>query len=229
MTHPSSLRLSGGASASLSRRPAETHATPTAVAPRELVARIQSHFGATLSPSVRMELNGLAAESDAGLFYEGLLGLAGREERNDRLEFASALYSAVAEAAPSSPLQQRAQARLDAIVGRGAIGNRAEFLLRRLARDASHPSMLVGMAGAQAVFGLSRMAILSRLAASPTTNFFTRGFGARALASTGAFMLEAPSFVAFTRGANAALGQEQDWRLATLGREVAGSFITLGA
>ncbi|MDL1872414.1 amino acid permease [Deltaproteobacteria bacterium PRO3] len=229
MTNPPSFRLSGGLSPSLLRRPAETDAAPSAVEPRELVARIQSHFGATLSPSVRMELNGLAAESDAGLFYEGLLGLAGREERDDRLEFASAIYSAAAEAAPSAPLRERAQARLDAIVGRGAVGNRAEFLLRRLARDASHPSMLVGMAGAQAVFGLSRMAFLSRLAASPTTNFFTRGFGARALASTGAFMLEAPSFVAFTRGANAALGQEQDWRLATLGREVAGSFITLGA
>lgn len=229
MTNPPSLRLTGGFSSSLSRRPAEPDSAPSALEPREIVARIRSHFGNSLGPSVRAELDSLARETDPGLFYEGLLGLAGREERDDRLEFASAIYSTVAESGPNRPLQERAQARLDAIVGRGAIGNRAEFLLRRLARDASHPSMLVGMAGAQAVFGLSRMAILSRLAASPTTNFFTRGFGARALASTGAFMLEAPSFVAFTRGANAALGQEQDWRLATLGREVAGSFITLGA
>src|SRR5262249_33643926 len=37
------------------------------------------------------------------------------------------------------------------------------------------------------------------------------------------------SLVAFTRGANAALGQTQDWSLHGLGREVAGSYLTLGA
>lgn len=229
MTNPPSFRLSGGFASPFLRRNADPASAPTTEEPGQIIARIQSHFGNALSPATRAELNSLARESDASLFYEGLLGLAGREEVADRLEFASALYSAIAEGAPEARLQGRARAQLDAIVGRGAVGNRAEFLLRRFAREASNPSMLVGMAGAQAVFGLTRMAILSRLAASPTTSFFTRGFGARALASTGAFMAEAPSFVAFTRGANAAMGQEQDWRLATLGREVAGSFITLGS
>src|SRR4029079_12789464 len=35
--------------------------------------------------------------------------------------------------------------------------------------------------------------------------------------------------VAFTRATNAAMGQNQDWSLNALGREVAGSYLTLGS
>ncbi|MFO1464766.1 MAG: lysophospholipid acyltransferase family protein [bacterium] len=223
LLHPLRLSASGN-----TESPATAPNQPT---PRQIISELERRFGSNLRPEVRAELRSLAVESDAGLFFEGLLGLAVREERADRLEFAGALYSTVLESGDSAgaALRSRAQASLDAIVGRGAFGNRAEFLMRRFAREASSPSMLIGMAGAQAVFGVTRLAILSRLAASPTSSLITRGVGARALASVGAFALEAPSFVAFTRGANAAMGQSQDWSLATLGREVASSYITLGS
>ncbi|MCE9626267.1 MAG: helix-turn-helix domain-containing protein [Deltaproteobacteria bacterium] len=185
----------------------------------------------SIGATERRELLSLARESDPQLFFEGLLSLGMREEQADHLEFAGAIYSAIAGegAHGGSALQQRARQRLDAIVGRGAIGNRAEVLLRRFSREVASPSMLVGMAGAQAVFGLTRLALLSRLAASPTATFLTRGVGAKTLASVGAFALEAPSFVAFTRATNATMGQSQDWSLNALGREVASSYLTLGS
>ncbi|MCC6273642.1 MAG: helix-turn-helix transcriptional regulator [Deltaproteobacteria bacterium] len=182
-----------------------------------------------LDETARSELRALDGESDPQLFFEGLLAFASRLEQDERLAAASTVYTAAAGAAPDQAQQARARTRLDAILGRGALGPRAEFLLRRLAREASSPAMLVGMAGAQAVFGATRLALLSRLAASPNTNLLTRGFGARALASAGAFALEAPAFTAFTRGAHALLGHSQDWSAPTLGRELASGYLTLGA
>jgi len=197
--------------------------------PEAIITDLEGRLGESLRPELRSELRSLARESDTGLFFEGLMSAGVRQEQTDHVDVAGAIFATITQAQPNSSVARNAQSRLDAILGRGAVGGRAEFLLRRLASEASSPSMLAGMAGAQAVFGLTRMALLSRLAASPTANFFTRGIGARALASVGAFTLEAPSFVAFTRGANAAMGQSQDWSLRALGREVASSYITLGA
>jgi len=202
---------------------------PSPEAQRSLAALLDSpSLRNVLDETGRRELESLRSESDPQLLAEGLLNLGIRLEQADRVEAAAAIFSELAER-NLGPESQRARQGLDAILGRGALGARSEFLLRRLAREAADPAMLAGMAGAQAVFGLTRMALLSRLAASPTASFFTRGFGARALASAGAFAVEAPSFVGFTRGAQAALGRDQDWRLATLSREVASSYLTLGA
>ncbi len=178
----------------------------------------------------RQELETLAREPDPELFLEGLLAFGGRQEQADRVELAAQFYQVLGQHAGNfAGIASRAQQRLDAILGRGPAGNRIEFLGRRFAREATSPAALIGMAGAQAVFGLTRAALLSRLLASPTSHAWTRGLGARALASSGAFLLEAPSFVAFTRGAKAALGVQQDWSSGAWGHEVAGSFFALGA
>ncbi|HEX5034307.1 MAG TPA: hypothetical protein VFW62_07505, partial [bacterium] len=180
--------------------------------------------------SARPELESLSRERDPELFYEGLLSFASRQEGRDRFDLAGQIYGALGGSEPPyAAVAERARRRLDAILGRGAIGPRVEHLARGFFREAASPSTLIGMAGAQAVFGIARTAFLSRLLASPSSGFLTRGFGARALASSAAFALEAPSFVGFVRGANLAMGVEQDWSRQALSRELAGSFLTLGA
>src|SRR5918996_4239474 len=196
-------------------------------------AQLRAQISGSLPASAQREMESLGRERDAELYHEGLLSLASRLERGDHDELALAIYQAqsetLAQNSELSGLQSRSTIRRDALLGRGDTGARAEVLARRFFREAASPSALVGMAGAQAVFGVTRMALLSRLAASPTASVLTRGAGARFVASAGAFMIEAPSFAAFTRLANAGFGRRQDWSLRTIGHEVASSYLTLGA
>lgn len=180
-----------------------------------------------LDAAERAELTALRGEADPGLFYEGLLSFGEGRERGGRLDLAAEIYAEVAAAAEPAPAA-RARRRLDAISGRGAAGPRAEFLLRRLAREASDPAMLAGMGAAGAVFRITRLAALGRLAATPGAGFFSRGFGARAAASLAGFALEAPTFTLATKLAGEALGRPQDWSGGVLGREIASSYLVLG-
>ncbi|MCC7345401.1 MAG: hypothetical protein IT573_10720, partial [Deltaproteobacteria bacterium] len=173
------------------------------------------------------ELRALARESDPELFCESLLAYGLRRESAGEVEAAARVYARVQEVAPAE-LSRRAARRLDAIVGRGAAGPRAEFLLRRLAGEASDPAALFAMGTAVSVFRLARLASLARLSASPAANLLTRGFGARAAASLAGFALEAPAFTFAGRLANQALGREQDWGQGAVGRDVASSYLVLG-
>ncbi|MCC6273573.1 MAG: sigma-70 family RNA polymerase sigma factor, partial [Deltaproteobacteria bacterium] len=180
-----------------------------------------------LDAAERAELAALRGESDPGLFYEGLLAFGAGRERAGRLDLAAEIYAEVAAAAgPESAA--RARRCLDAATGRGAAGPRAEFLLRRFAREASDPAMLAGMGTAGAVFRLTRLAVLGRLAAAPGAGLFSRGFGARALASLAGFALEAPAFTLATKAAGGILGRDQDWSGGVLARELASSYLVLG-
>ncbi|MCE9625404.1 MAG: hypothetical protein K8R69_08145 [Deltaproteobacteria bacterium] len=187
--------------------------------------------------SLRTPLNGvlrhewevLTRERDPQLLAEGLLGFAQREEQLGRLDLAAEVYSLAAENEADSTVRNRARTRLDAILGRGSVGPRAEFLLRQFAGQASEPSALLAMGVAGPVFRLTRLAALSRLAAAPTANFLTRGFGARALASLAGFALEAPTFTLVGRLGSQALGRPQDWSGSALSRDLASSYLVLGA
>ncbi len=210
------------------------------------------------------EWDALAREREAQSFFEGLLGLAERQERAGGLELAGEIYAAVVGAnlgphsrredeasggfalphraggrtptslgpvalggAPGSPLQQRAQRRLDAILGRGDNLARAEFLGRRLAAEACDPATLAAMGLAGFAFRMTRLATLSRLAASPAENLLTRGLGARLLAGSAGFLLEAPTFTLAHRGADALLGREIDLSREALSRDFASGALTL--
>lgn len=173
------------------------------------------------------ELRALAREPDPELFFEALLAYGLRRESAGQIEAAGRVYSRVQEAAPAE-LSRRAARRLDAMVGRGAAGPRAEFLLRRLAAEASDPAALFAMGTAVTVFRMARLASLARLSASPTAHLFTRGFGARAAASLAGFALEAPAFAFAGRLANQTLGREQDWGTVAVGRDLASSYLVLG-
>ncbi len=191
-----------------------------------------------LPPNQRAELNrmvgrhleeflALAAEPNPQMFSEGLLSLGTRLEQGNHLEAASAVFAALAGS--DGPARERAEARLNAMNGVGSGGARAEFLLRRLSHEAMEPTALFGMGLASAAFKVTRLATLSRLAATPAGSFLTRGFGARATASVVGFGVEAAVFPMATRLGNVALGRPQDWSGAQLGRELAGSYIVLGA
>ncbi|MCC6272022.1 MAG: hypothetical protein IT572_01025 [Deltaproteobacteria bacterium] len=183
----------------------------------------------------------MSRERDPGLRAEGMLALARREAAAGRLEAAAELYAVVAQeadavgAAPpltgdkrERPLRIRAQEGLDAISGRGAIGPRAEFLLRNLARQSSDPAMLFAMGTAGAVYRMTRLATLSRLASTPNPGILTQLIGAGRLASLTGFALEAPAFTLAGRLGSEALGRGQDWSSSALGRDIASSYLVLG-
>ncbi len=204
----------------------------TAAAVTELLARPL----ALAEGPLRAELEALAREPDRDLLREGLFGFASRQEHEGRLELAAEIYQALG-ANPNSPLPnasrpasltQRAQARLDALLGHGAAGGRIEFLMRRLSEEATDPAMLAAMGISGGVFRLTRMATLSRLAISPAASVITRGLGARALASLVGFSIEAPLFTTVGRFGHAAMGRDIDWSASAWGRELASSYLVLG-
>ena len=173
------------------------------------------------------EMLSLAAERDAAVLGESLISLGIRLENAERLEAAAGIFAVVVGAVRERPLQERARTRLDAILGRGAVLPRLEFLGRRLAAQASDPAMIAGMAGAGLAFRMTRLAALSRLSAG--SGFFSRPLVARGLANAAGFGVESVAFTGSVRAANAALGRRQDWSARALWHEYAAGTLTLGA
>lgn len=200
-----------------------------------LSAAQRDRLRSQLSGSSLEELIAISRENDGPLFAEALLLWAQREEVANRLPTAGLVYQFLSQREaggefllPGAPeaLRRRATERLDAMQGRGAIGNRVEFLSRRLAQEASDPVMIAGMATGSLVFSTARTAFLSRLLATPGRS----AVAARALASTGAFALEVPAFWATTNGLHEAIAPgSQAWDLRSNLREISGLALTLGA
>ncbi|KAB2838539.1 hypothetical protein F9K50_09100, partial [bacterium] len=195
-----------------------------------LSASEHDRFSRLVSPELLEEIFSLSQELDPSLFYQGLHALGLRLSRGSRPELAMLFFSGIAQTleqdfpgrpADHAALSSRARRELDALMGRGAIAPRVEHLLRGVAREASHPVMLASMGVAGFAFSTVRMGMLSRLLASSSGGAFTRGFGARALASTVGFAAEVPAFVFSGRGLNEALGLRQDWSLGAVGRDLA--------
>ncbi|MFO1463008.1 MAG: hypothetical protein U1F66_04470 [bacterium] len=175
----------------------------------------------------RREMTDLAREGDPELHARGLLRLARREELAGNLALAVELYSAV-EGPPGSEWVRCARLGREAILGQGAFGPRAEFLLRNLVQQAAEPSTLLALGAAGTVFRWTRLAAWSRLAGGGAPGVMTRGWGARSLAGLAGFAAEAPTFTLVARGAGQALGREQDWSAGGLGRDLLSSYLTLG-
>src|SRR5262249_33683697 len=146
------------------------------------------------------------------------------EARVDRAGNAAVVLQYLSCHAPDS-MRRRAASDLEILQGRGSFGGHAEFLVGRIAKDAIDPISLAGMASGGAVFPTARAALFARLLASPGVG----AAGARILASTGAFLLEVPSFWATTRGLGAWTGSDRAGRGGEAWRELAGLGISLGA
>ncbi|HKX12811.1 MAG TPA: hypothetical protein VJP40_06635, partial [bacterium] len=179
-----------------------------------------------LSGRESAEWASLQREPDAELRAEGLLHLAGRLERRGNESDASAIYHSLLE--ENSQASNRARQRLEVLQGGGALGARAERLLRHFVEQATDPAMLVGMGVAGTLAPVVRTGILARLAAAPTS-LFTRGLPARFLAGTGALALEAPVFTVSARFTHSLLSRPQDSSLQAWGHELASGYLLLGA
>ncbi|HKX12878.1 MAG TPA: bifunctional serine/threonine-protein kinase/formylglycine-generating enzyme family protein [bacterium] len=188
-----------------------------------------------LSPTILRELSSLSEETDPEIFFEGLLHLAHRQ-RQQRPEFALACFSLIRESLavefPGRPdnhqaLVNRAQRESDAIEGRGAVGARVEYLAGNFIRETTSPIGLASMALGGFAYSTVRTGMLARLLVG-NAGTWTRGLGARTLASGVAFGAELPAFVLSGRVLHQAGGQAQDWSLQALGRDFATAGITLG-
>ena len=181
-----------------------------------------------------LELRALIRENDLNLQAEGLLSLAARWEDQRRMDLAAEIYAAVAASSSatnggvSSSLRSRAQSRWEVILGRGDLAPRVEFLLRNLTQQASDPSMIFAMGAAGAVFRITRLAVLSRLASLGRPVFLSRWIGAGRLASFAGYLAEAPAFSITAHFGDFAIGRSPDLALGSLGRDVASSYLTLG-
>ncbi|HKY63073.1 MAG TPA: biotin carboxylase N-terminal domain-containing protein [bacterium] len=176
------------------------------------------------------ELLALSAERDPELFGQALLNLASRLAARNNSALAAPLYQSIGALSDlPSEIQSRAHRRLEALQGRGEIGDVAEAMVGRFAQEATEPTSLLAMGVAGAAFKVTRLATLSRLVGNPSSHFLTRGFGARALASATGFGVEATVFPLAGRLANEGLGRRQDWSRQALGHDLASSFLFLGA
>ena len=171
----------------------------------------------------------LAAETDPELRAAGLLSLAARQERKGNESLALELYASLSD--PQSAdffisTAERARRRSSALRGEGGFGDRFEVFSRNFFQQVSDPALLLGMGLAGGLGSALRFGALSRLAASPAA-WWSRGFGARSLASTGAWLLEAPAFTASVRLGRRAFGAETP--APPLGEELLSSYLMLGA
>ncbi len=171
------------------------------------------------------ELASLATEQDPDLLCRSWLNFAERQELAGHFEVAASAYQAIL--ASQLPNSSRAQARLDALEGKGATGNRVEYLLGQFVSQAADPGMLGGMMLASTVFQGTRLLGLSRLLANPEAGMWTRGFGARLLANSAGFAAELPTFLFSSKAIHQAMGQAQDWSPRALSREGLGLGLNL--
>ncbi|MFO1462995.1 MAG: hypothetical protein U1F66_04405 [bacterium] len=210
-------------------RPDPTEGFAPAAAVRELFGALggRQAIQQRIGPALLTELESLAREDCAELFFEALLHIAERLTQAQPSETGTLLLQYIAGANRDGPVGGRAQRRLDAVLGRGDAWARAEFLGRHFAREASDPATLAAMGLAGTVFRMTRLAVLGRLAALPGENFLTRGLIPRLLAGGAGLLAEVPSFTFGHHGVAAALGREVDWSPRALGGDLASGALTL--
>lgn len=176
------------------------------------------------------EITSLAAETDVELRAEGLLNLAARQERDGREDLALGIYERLSDRASAdfdASTATRASSRGRALRGGGDFGDRFEIFSRHFLQQATDPALLLGMGFAGGLGAALRFGTLGRLASLPAAAW-TRGLGARALASTAALALEAPAFTLSMRLGRQIFGNGSS-NSAPLGDELLSSYLMLGS
>ncbi|MFO1463626.1 MAG: hypothetical protein U1F66_07585 [bacterium] len=178
------------------RRPPGPRILPEDAERARWVFQISPYF--SNSPGTLAELQGLARETDSELFFQGIFGLALRErDRKDGAALALLEWLRGSAAAPEA-IRQRAGRELDALLGRGAAGPRAEYWLRHLAGEATDPRTLLPMVGASLLGRVAALGMTGRLLGAEAS-WYSRGWIARGLAGVGGFATEATAFSAGLR------------------------------
>ncbi len=190
-----------------------------------------SSDGIPLNASARAELAGLARETNPDLLSEALFAFARRGETEGNLPLAGALYAWLVAAGdsggnPSVPeIARLARSRIEVLRGAGNFGERGENFLRHFAREATDPALLIGMACAGGAFRLTRAYALGEIAAAGTFS----PTAARLLSHAAGFALEAPAFVAASRGVHAVLGDSGRAGHPSPGHELLSAYLFIGA
>ncbi|MCE9624841.1 MAG: class I SAM-dependent methyltransferase [Deltaproteobacteria bacterium] len=182
-------------------------------------------FSQSLEGKYQTEFANLLQEDDAELRSAGLLGFAGRLEEI-RPEAALEIYAHLASDADLPSLRDSAKIRFDNLLGLGSFGVRFESLSRRFSRDACDPKTIVPMIFASTLAGVTKAFTYGRLASLESAAWYSRGFGAKALATTTGFAAEVPAFALSARAAQWLGGEVSQ---APLARDLASAVLTLGS
>ncbi len=177
------------------------------------------------------ELFALSEEQDPQFYWAGAQALALRLGQSGNLNAAGALFATIAQGGDAVPadFRSKAQAEWDAMLGKGHTGRRIEFLQRQFVKQATDAKMIAPMILGSAVFQLTRTAALGRLAASAEAGWATRGFGARFVSGMAGFAAEVPTFALGSRALISATDGGVSWDGASVGRDLLGATLTLGA
>jgi hypothetical protein len=177
----------------------------------------------TCGAGERAELRSISEEADIELRQAALRSFGARQESKGRLAYAASAY----EMALSLGEDSQAQRRLNALHFEGSFGDQAELLFRDFFRQATSPEMLGGMAAGSLIGQGIQAVSLARLLGGQAA-FFTRGIGARGLASGLGLLGEAPAVVLASKGLRQASGASVDWGAKSLGHEILGMGLSLG-
>ncbi len=139
------------------------------------------------------EILSISEEPNPAMFWASALQLGVRLKQDHQLDQAGGVLAVVSKQGATDSLRNQATAEMDSILGKGSGGMRAEFLLSRLAKDATSAEMIVPMVGASFVGHMVGAASLGRLARLGEA-WYSRGFGVRFLAGSAAYAAEFPAF-----------------------------------
>lgn len=176
------------------------------------------------------EIQALSRENDPTFFWNGFIEFAARLRASGRPEAASAILSWMTQTdrAIPEPVQAKARSESAALLGRGSFGQHGEVLLQRFRQEVLDPKLIAPMILGSAVFQLSRGVALGRLAGS-AEGLLTRGLGARLSAGVLGFAAEVPAFTLANRALHAVAGAGPAGADRSLGEDLLGAALTLGA
>ncbi|MCC6273575.1 MAG: hypothetical protein IT572_08925 [Deltaproteobacteria bacterium] len=172
------------------------------------------------------EFSDIWRENRPSFRAEALLALAGRLEREGRIEAAAELYHAVLEMPEVDAFSRRARERFDALQGQGPLNRRLENLGRRFVAQATDPRMIAAFGVASWVAGMTRLGAGAWLA-SRGAGLLTRGPGARLTGGIAGFLAEVPAFVG-ARRILSRFSRTEEAQEPGLGEELASAALFLG-
>jgi len=149
---------------------------------------------AELGEATFQEILSLAQEPDPTLMATGLLRVAQRLLDRGQLDWALKIEEGLRSGAKDPALAQKAEARAQAILGQGAGGARFEFLLQRLAKDATDYKTILPMMAGSFVGQLAETAVLGRLAGTARSGWLASRWAPRVIAAGSGYV---PEFLTF--------------------------------
>ncbi|HKY64671.1 MAG TPA: hypothetical protein VJR29_14795 [bacterium] len=201
--------------------------------PRHFVSQfydlLGDHYQSRLGPAVFAELEALSKEKDPDLFWAGAIHLAGRLERDNRIEESLALLESISAELGGGFLElERAVDRSAKVLqGQGQFGDRFEFMLRRVSHELDDPWAIAAFGAGSLAFRATKMATMARLWSGSARAYLPGRAAANFIAAGSGLGAEAPVFLLTSKLGRQIGGKPQDWSARTVGQELAGVGLTL--